>query len=487
VTGVRVAVAAAVLLLAGHGVLRIATRRRPLRAYGPAAGVGLSWFAGIVAVGFVVTLVGVLGGDVTPLPVVAPVLAVLALAGLLPVPARLRPRPDPPDPMPDRRETRPGDVLSAAVGLATAGWIALLSARIPTHSNDEYAIWMLRARALTGLGRLDPAIFADHAVAYQHQEYPLFLPALVTWFDRWAGRPTDAAAHLAIAATVGALLAVAGAVLTRLAGTAAAAVGLLLVLSLPTVLSVQSLQLVADLTVFGFAFCLSLVLALWLAAPATTGPAWAVAAAVLAAGAIGTKAEGLAFAGIALLAALALARGRRLPVLLAGVAAGVVSLPWLAYTRAHHLSSWVANGDTLSAEHVRTVLPWTGTILRGMAERWPGGSGSGLVVLVALVPAVVLAVRAGRTRLVVFVLAVVVLDAAVLLAQYVVTASGPPSDPLAARLLADQLRVTVYRVALVPAALLAVAVPAFAGIALRHRTTPARHAADEGLQPATAP
>ena len=31
-TGVRVAVAAAVLLLAGHGVLRIATCCRPLRA-----------------------------------------------------------------------------------------------------------------------------------------------------------------------------------------------------------------------------------------------------------------------------------------------------------------------------------------------------------------------------------------------------------------------------------------------------------------------
>src|SRR6185295_13821020 len=100
VTGARVAVAAAVLLLAGHGLLRLATRRWPLRAYGPAAGVGLCWFAGIVAVGFVVTLVGVLGGDVTPLPIVAPVLAVLALAGVLPAPARLRP---PSDPMPDPR------------------------------------------------------------------------------------------------------------------------------------------------------------------------------------------------------------------------------------------------------------------------------------------------------------------------------------------------------------------------------------------------
>jgi len=152
VTGARVAVAAAVLLLAGHGVLRIATRRRPLRAYGPAAGVGLCWFAGIVAVGFVVTLVGVLGGDVTPLPVVAPVLGLLALAGLLPVPARLRPRPDPPDPMPDRRETRPGDVLSAAVGLATAGWIA---SRQPPNTTTAAHLEIVRMLILPFFPPLD--------------------------------------------------------------------------------------------------------------------------------------------------------------------------------------------------------------------------------------------------------------------------------------------------------------------------------------------
>jgi hypothetical protein len=236
------------------------------------------------------------------------VLGLLALAGLLPVPARLR---RPADPTPDPRETRTGDAISAAAGLVAAGWIALLSARIPTHSNDEYAIWMLRARALTGLGRLDPAIFADHSVAYQHQEYPLFLPALVSWFDRWAGRPTDAAAHLAIAATVGALLAVAGAVLTRLAGPIAAAVALLLVLSLPTVLSVQSLQLVADLTVFGFAFCLSLVLAplAGQAGDHRTGLGRG-GRRCSPPGRSARRPRGLAFAGIALLAALALAAGR---------------------------------------------------------------------------------------------------------------------------------------------------------------------------------
>jgi hypothetical protein len=244
------------------------------------------------------------------------------------------------------------------------------------------------------------------------------------------------------------------------------------------VLSVQSLQLMADLPVFGYALCLALVLALWLSRP-DAGEAWLAAAAVLAAGAIGTKAEGQLFAGSALLVTLALAPGRRRGVLVVIAAAGLVSfLPWHAYAYVHHLRSWVANGTTLSAAHLREVLPWAETVARSMVQQWPGGAGWGLVLLVALVPAAALAIRAGHGRLVVFVVAVVALDVAVLYAQYVATALGPPSDPVAARLLTGQLRVTVYRVALVPAALLALAVPVFAGLGLRGRPAPAEAAAE---------
>ena len=314
-------------------------------------------------------------------------------------------------------------------------------------------------------------MFTDTAASYQHQTYPLFLPSLFAWLDGWAGRPSDAAAHLAVALTVGALLAVAGAVLTRLAGPAAATAALMLVVSLPTVLSRQSLLLIADVPVFAFAFCLTLVLMLVLA---RLGPdevedltPWLVAAAVLGAGAVGTKAEGLIFAGVAFAAALLLAAGRRRAVLVAGAAALVANLPWQAYSRQHRLRNWVANEDTLAPGHLRDVLPWTGHIVHGMAERWPGGSGLGMVLLAAAVPAAVLAVRAGGKRLVVFAAAVVLFDAAVLVAQYAITAYGPPSDPLAGPWLDAQLQVTVFRVALVPAALLAVAVPVFAGLALR--------------------
>ncbi len=487
-TTAAVTAAGLLVLLAGHGVLRLVTGRWPLAAYGPTAAAGLSWFAGVAALGVLTTLVGVLGAPTRPLPVLAPALGLVALAGLVPVPRRLRGgalrarlgRPAPeharPEQEPDgpgRREVRLGDAASAVLALAVTLLVATRSAGIPTRSNDEYAIWMLRARMLSQLGRLDPAVFADTATGYQHQEYPLFLPALFAWCDGWAGHPTDAAAHVAVAALVGATVAVAGAVLTRLAGAAAAVLSVLLVLSLPTVLSTQSLQLMADLPLLGYGLGLALVLALWLSRPASGGP-WLAAAALLAAGAIGTKAEGLLFAGSALLVALGLAAGRRLPVLLAGTAAVLVGfVPWQAYAREHHLSSWVANGTTLSGGHLREVLPWAGTVARSMVRQWPGGPGWGLVLLVALVPAAVLAVRAGHGRLVVFVAAVVALDVGVLWAQYVATALGPPSDPVAARLLAGQLRVTVYRVALVPAALLAVAVPLFAGLALSRRNAPA--------------
>jgi len=66
--------------------------------------------------------------------------------------------------------------------------------------------------------------------------------------------------------------------------------------------------------------------------------------------------------------------------------AGLVALvPWQAYTHVHHLRSWVANGTTLSAAHLREVLPWAGTVARSMAQQWPGGTGWGLVLLVALI------------------------------------------------------------------------------------------------------
>ena len=466
----------ALVLLAGHGLLRLASGRRPHRVYGVVLAVGLSWFAGVAVLGALTTLVGVLGLTTRPLPVLAPALALLALAGLLParpVGEHAAPPAGRLDEPPGHAARRPaylvGDLVAAAAGLLVAARVAVLSAGIPVSANDEYALWMLRARSLSQLGGLDPRVFVDGAAGYQHQEYPLFVPALAGWLDSWAARPSDPAAHVAVALTLGALLAVAGALLTRLAGPAAAAAGLLLLVSVPTLLALQSLRLMADVAVFSFAFGLTLVLLLVVTEPHRRAPArpWLAVAAVLGAGAVGSKSEGLAFAAIAFAAGLLVATGRRRGVAVAGAAALAANLPWIAFSRAHHLSSWVANQDTLSAGHLRAVLPWTGHVARGMVDRWPGGSWAGALLAAAALIAAVLAVRAGHWRPVVLVALVVAATTAVLLAQYVATAYGPPSDPRAGSLLDSQLAVTVFRVALLPAALLAVGAPLFAGLALR--------------------
>ncbi len=464
----------ALVLLAGHGLLRLTSGCRPHRAFGIVLAVGLSWFAGVAVLGALTTLVGVLGLTTRPLPVLAPVLALLALAGLL-HPARLASTPAGTGPTPPTSRRPAGRTWLGTWSPPRAPCCSRPGSRrcppgIPASANDEYALWMLRARALSQLGGLDPRVFVDGSAGYQHQEYPLFVPALFSWLDSWAGRPSDPAAHVAAALTCGALLAVAGGLLTRLAGPAAAAAGLLLLVSVPTLLATQTLRLMADVTVFSFAFCLTLVLLLVVTDP-RRAPArpWLAVTAVLGAGAVGSKSEGLAFAAVAFAAGLLVATGRRRGVLLAGAAALAVNLPWIAYSRAHHLSSWVANQDTLSLAHLRSVLPWTGHVARGMVEQWPGGSWTGVLLAVAALVAGVLAVRAGHWRPVVLVTLVVTVSTGLLLAQYVATAYGPPSDPRAGPLLDSQLTVTVFRVALLPAALLAVAGPLFAGLALRPR------------------
>jgi hypothetical protein len=483
---IRLLLGALVLVLAGHAVLRLGSGRWPVRAYGPLAAAGLSWLAGVAVLGTVTTSVGVLGGRTTPLPVIAPVLGLLAVAGLLPPrrqPSGRRPprRPESAEPA-EPTEPAAAGAAGDGVGAGRGRWVGelacavfavgigartlALAASIPVLSNDEYAMWMLRGRTLSQLGHLDPRVFQGIDAGYQHLEYPLVVPSLVAWTDGWVGRPSDAAAHLGVVALLVALLAVVGGIVGRLAGPLAALASVVLVAAVPTVLAPQALRLMADVPVFAFSLALAVVLLYWLRSP---NRALLVAAAALGAGAVGTKVEGLVFTAVAFLAAALMARSGRRWLVAAGGAVLLADLPWLGYARAHGLRSWVANGDTLTLDHLRQVLPFTGRVLRGMVDRWPGGdSVPGVLLLVAVVPAAVLAVRAARGgRLVGFLGIVVLLDALALLAQYVVSAYGPPSDPLAVRLMDGQLAVTVFRVTLVPATLLVIAVPILAGLALQ--------------------
>jgi hypothetical protein len=461
---IRVVVGYGLLLLSGHGLLRLASGRWPHRAYGPIGALALSWLGGVAALATVTTFVGVLGARTTPLPLVAPVLGLLGVAGLVP----LR-WPRPADSGTEPRASQALQLSDLACGLAAAAIgirTALLAAPLPVWRNDEYAIWMVRARALSQFGSLDPRVFLDNGAHYQQQTYPLLLPSLAAWGDRWAGRPSDAAAHLGSAMLLAALLATTGWAVGRLVGPLPAFASVALVAAVPTVLSHQSLEIMADIPVLAFGLSTALVLLLWLRDPGAGRPLLA-AGAVLAAGACATKVEGALFAGTAFLAALLLAsRGRRRGLLAAGAAAVAANLPWLAYTRAHHLRSWAANDDTLTVSHLRHALPFSGQVIRGMADRWPGGDRIAVVLLLAaIVPAAVVAARRGAGRVVAYLALVVALEVAALVAQYVVTAHTPV-NPLTRLALDSHLDVTVFRVTLVPAALLMIATPLLAGFGL---------------------
>ena len=397
--------------------------------------------------GAVTTLVGVLGLTTRPLPVLAPALALLALAGLLPSrPAGEHAAP-PPASRTSRRGTRPGAGRTGRrpgrgpAGLLVAARVAVLSAGIPVSANDEYALWMLRARSLSQLGGLDPRVFVDGAAGYQHQEYPLFVPALAGWLDSWAGRPSDPAAHVAVALTLGALLASPAPCSPGWPGRPRRPPACCCSSPVPTLLALQSLRLMADVTVFSFAFGLTLVLLVVVTEPHRPGAGTALAGRRRRARRrCGRQQErGARVRGDRVRAGLLVATGRRRGVAVAGAAALAANLPWIAFSRVHHLSSWVANQDTLSAGHLRAVLPWTGHVARGMVDRWPGGSWAGALLAVAALVAAVLAVRAGHWRPVVLVALVVAVATTVLLAQYVAaTAYGPPADPRAGPLLDGQ-------------------------------------------------
>jgi hypothetical protein len=459
---IRVAAGYALVLLAGHGLLRLASGQWPHRAFQALGALALSWLSGVAALATVTTLVGVLGGRTTPLPVVAPTLGLLAVAGVAPLPGRWA---GSGNERPASRAVRLSDLGCGLAALAVGVRTATLASPLPVWRNDEYAMWMVRGRALSQLGHLDPRVFLDNGAGYQHQDYPLLLPSLVAWGDRWAGRPSDAAAHVGSAMLLAALLAVTGWAVGRAAGPVPAPASVALVAAVPTMLS-QSLLLMADVPVLAFGLSTVLVLLLWLRGDGGGRPLLA-AAAILATGAWAAKVEGGLFAGSALLAALLLAtRGRRRDLLAAGAVAVAANLPWLAYRQAHHLRSSIANEDTLSVSHLRDALPFTGQVIRVMADRWPGGDRIVVLLLLgAALPAAVVAVCRGARRLVAYLALVVVLQVGGLIAQYVLSAQTPV-DPVSRAGLDSHLEVTVFRVTLVPAALLMIAVPLLAGVGL---------------------
>jgi hypothetical protein len=420
-----------ILVAGGWGLLRLACGER--WRFGLVGGLALSFLAGAAALAFFTTLLAVLG---LPLWLTVPALVLLFAAGV----ARGRPE-------------RAREVASGAAGviaLVLGGRLVLAAASSQVAANDEYAIWALRGRGLTLAGELDPQLFANAAAQYQHLDYPLLVPSLIAWSDRFAGSVLDGAAHAQTALLVAALFGVVAWGVFQLAGRLAAVVAVLLC-TIPTGTAAFSQRLYADLPAAAFAMATLLLVMVWL--QEEHDDRLLAAASITTAGALYTKNEGALFAVVSLLAALVLARrGRRL---VAGAVASALLayLPWALWTRFNDLNNDLVNATTLAPERVADNLSRLGTIADGFSQYWPAPGWA----LPLFAVAVALAVYHGRERLAAAAVATAALSVAGMAAIFVLT----PLD------LAGHLESAAARVLLFPALVVLVGIPLLAGASLQ--------------------
>lgn len=454
----------AVLLVAaaGHGLLRVVTGAWPVTLAGPLGSAGLSVLFGAAATGLTTTCAAVVGASTRPWVVVGPVLIILALAGVVrgEIARRLlidRSAPGPatgPATGPPRWADGIVAVAVTAIGIGLLWGIG----RAPARTNDEYAIWAVRGRTLSLAGHLDLHVFDGTLANYQHLDYPLLVPSLIAWGDGLRGRADDYTAHVLLISVTLAMLAVVGWALNRLAGPVAGVAGVLLAAGTPDFLARWATLLTADATLVAFTVSMIVVLALWLA----DRQAWQLAVAVgLGCGAAMTKVEGSLFALAAFAAALICAREGRRRVL---VGFGIIvasELPWLAWTRLHHLNSDLINSRTLTLHHLRQVLPFAGLSVREIVHNWPG---LGWVMVGVCVAAMAGAAAVpGHRRLVAYVGVTWAVSTLGMWAQYWISAGHTQTVAPTAAAIKAHFESSASRVLLVPSILLTLALPLFAG------------------------
>lgn len=407
---------ALLVLAAGYGTLRLLDAR--VRGLGRLA---LAWLSGVAAVGVVTTLLGVLGLPTRRLAVAVPLL-LLAVVGAF----RGRPRP--------RRPRPPGP--AAVLGFLIGVRLAFAARHSASVVNDEYAIWSLRARALSLAGRLDPALFANAPALYQHQDYPLLLPGLLAFSGR-----DDARWHVYVALMTAALLVVVGWGVTRLATPLAGIVAVVAAV-VPTAVATHTMRVYADLPACAFAVALVLLLLIWL----REGDPWALrAGAVMAAGAALTKNEGALFVLFACVAAALVTR--RVVALLPLAAGAAAYLPWFLWARLHDISNDVVNAG--AGDRAALTADRLGDIATGLRESWP----LPYWWLLLLAAAVALALRAGQWKAPVLILGTAAASVAALALIYVVT-------PLE---VTSHIASSAPRVLMLPALLTAIGTPLLLG------------------------
>ena len=384
----------ACLLAAGVGVTRAAGWRTT-----PGA-LGLAYLAGAAAYGVAAQLLLVLGAPLRLWQVVA-VCAVLACCGLVPRARAALPA-----------WPRPSSRLELALACAAAAMLVALAVDLwfqPLWAYDSWTFWTPKARALVELHGLDARWFTQSDLL--NRDYPLLLPALEAGGVRFTGIETkllDLQSWLFLVAFAAAFLQLVGDRASRLVTWTVLA----MICLAPTV-AAQLAYAEADIPLAAFFACAGLAAYVWLK---DREPRTLVLAALLGAGTVATKAEGLIFV-LALFASLAVA-SRRIEPLVAGLvalAAGLV--PWRLWMHAHDVENQSSFGrvvDVSFMAHHAARLPHAAAYVVARAldpTAW-------LLIVPLAAVAFVLALRAGQRAGPLLVAATVALSFAGLVLAY---------------------------------------------------------------------
>ncbi len=235
--------------------------------------------------------------------------------------------------------------LAALVALLVHAWPTF--AAKPLDDYDGWAIWGMKAKALTLLGWADPALFAAAAARPAHLDYPLLLPSLEAVASRAMGGFDPRLIHLQFL-----LFAVAG--IAALHGLLWDRVQpwllwpFLVALAAAPAVSGQLLTAYADIPLALFVAAGLLAAARWID---DAEPRSLALATLFFAAACLTKNEGLVFV-VAAYVGLLLATRRVRPVLLSALAVELVLLPWQLWLAVHHIhSDTVISLDSLDLGH----------------------------------------------------------------------------------------------------------------------------------------
>jgi uncharacterized membrane protein YhaH (DUF805 family) len=357
----------------------------------------VAYLVGVAACGIAAEWALVAGLDLARWQVVAGC-AVLAATGLRPA------RGGPTLPASPRAAARVVLALQAAVGLVVA--LLLLDAVFrPLSEWDAWAMWTMKAKAITLLGGLDAGVFAGVPYHHLHQDYPLLLPAVEAIGFRFMGAVDTQVIHLQAALLTAALVLSLPRLLSGRVPPVVAWSSALLIAVSPSLVDQAGAGLAdAPLAVF---FAMAAVCAWrWLA---EGRPEMLVLVALFAGAVLATKREGTPFVvALVVVVVVAAGRGRRLSAAAAGVAAIATAVPWQLWLHSNGVDT--SNGEI---PYAKVVDPG---YLAGRLGRIPTGAGSlvwhalqpgaWLVIVPAAAVAVVLAARGGERRTAVFVAAV---------------------------------------------------------------------------------